>query len=198
VYVDDVVRAIETLLANQGGGFREESVGPVYETTVGEVADTIRMFAAGRQTRAYGAVGAGLTRALYATYVSYLPVEDFSYNLHVHRDPRGSFAELLRTPDAGQFSFFTANPGATRGGHYHHSKTEKFLVVQGKARFRFRHVLTGQKRELLVDGVEARVVETVPGWAHDITNVGEDQLIAMLWANEVFDPKRPDTISAAV
>jgi UDP-2-acetamido-2,6-beta-L-arabino-hexul-4-ose reductase len=86
----------------------------------------------------------------------------------------------------------------TRGGHYHHTKTEKFLVVQGQARFGFRHVLTDERYELVVEGADARVVETVPGWSHDVTNSGEDQLIVLLWANEAFDPARPDTIFAAV
>ena len=198
VYVDDVVDAIETLLLQREGGVREVPVTPVYDTTVGELADTLRMFAAGRQTREFGAVGQGLTRALYATYVSYLPPSGFSYQLQQHSDPRGSFAEVLRTPDAGQFSFFTAHPGVTRGGHYHHSKTEKFLVVQGRARFGFRQVVTGEQHELLVEGREARVVETVPGWVHDITNVGDDELVVLLWANEAFDPARPDTIPATV
>jgi UDP-2-acetamido-2,6-beta-L-arabino-hexul-4-ose reductase len=198
LYVDDVIDAIEALLPQRDGGVREVPVGPVYETTVGAVADTLKKFAEGRQTREFGAVGSGLTRALYATYVSFLPPQSFSYALQLHMDSRGSFAEMLRTPSAGQFSFFTAHPGVTRGGHYHHSKTEKFLVVHGKARFGFRQVLTGERHEILVDGVETRVVETVPGWAHDITNVGEDQLIVLLWANEAFDPARPDTIAAEV
>ncbi len=199
VYIDDVIDAIEALLPQNEVCVKEGvSVGPIYDTTVGALADTLRSFADGRTTREYGAVGQGLTRALYATYVSYLPLSAFSYSLQKHGDPRGSFAEILRTPNAGQFSFFTAHPGVTRGGHYHHSKTEKFLVVHGQARFGFRHVITGERHELLVEGHEARVVETVPGWAHDITNVGDDELIVLLWANEAFDAERPDTIPAQV
>jgi UDP-2-acetamido-2,6-beta-L-arabino-hexul-4-ose reductase len=105
---------------------------------------------------------------------------------------------MMRTPDAGQFSFFTARPGVTRGGHYHHTKTERFLVLQGQARFGFRHIMTNERHELLVSGQESRVVETVPGWAHDVTNVGHDEMIVMLWANENFDPDKPDTVAAPV
>ena len=105
---------------------------------------------------------------------------------------------MLRTRDSGQFSFFTAHPGITRGGHYHHSKTEKFLVLKGTALFRFRHILSGERVEFTTDGQSPEVVETVPGWAHDVTNVGDDELIVMLWANETFDPARPDTISSVV
>ena len=106
--------------------------------------------------------------------------------------------EMLKTPDAGQFSYFTAHPGITRGGHYHHSKTEKFLVIKGQARFKFRHMQTGQMHELVTTGEKAEIVETVPGWTHDITNIGTDEMIVMLWANEVFDPDRSDTFACTV
>ena len=140
-------------------------------------------------------VGTGLVRALYATYVSYLPVESFTYTVPQYADPRGMFAEMFKTPDCGQFSFFTAHPGITRGGHYHHSKTEKFLVIKGQARFKFRHMQTGQVHELVTTGDKSEIVETVPGWTHDITNIGADEMIVMLWANEVFDRARPDTFA---
>ncbi|MEI2622720.1 MAG: hypothetical protein V9G23_01550 [Giesbergeria sp.] len=143
-------------------------------------------------------VGTGLVRALYATYVSYLPVEAFAYTVPQHADPRGVFVEMLKTPDCGQFSYFTAHPGITRGGHYHHSKTEKFLVIKGQARFKFRHMHTGETHELLTSGDKAEVVETVPGWTHDITNIGQDEMVVMLWANEVFDRARPDTFACPV
>jgi len=108
------------------------------------------------------------------------------------------FAEMLKTKDSGQFSFFTAKPGVTRGGHYHNSKTEKFLVVQGKARFGFRHVATDEMHEIITTSQELKIVETVPGWSHDITNVGTEEIIVMLWANEIFDPDNPDTITYKV
>lgn len=198
VHVDDVVAAMVALLdpAARRSGLLE--VGPVYATTVGEVASTLRRCAESRRTLAMPAVGAGLTRALYATYMSYLPVAEFAYGLQRHADARGVFVEMLRTPDTGQFSYFTAGPGVTRGGHYHHSKTEKFLVVQGTARFGFRHLVSGETAEISVDASEARVVETVPGWIHDITNVGAEEMVVLLWANEVFDPAKPDTIAAKV
>ncbi len=141
------------------------------------------------------AVGTGLIRALYATYVAALPEQAFSYPLAAHTDPRGSFSEMLKTGDSGQFSYFTAHPGVTRGGHYHHSKVEKFLIVQGSALFRFRHILTGATHEIRTSGASPVVVETIPGWAHDVTNVGDDMMIALLWANEVFDRARPDTVA---
>jgi len=116
----------------------------------------------------------------------------------VHSDPRGSFVEMLKTGDSGQFSYFTAHPGITRGEHYHHSKTEKFLVIKGTARFGFRQIVTGATVELVARGGEATIVETIPGWAHNVTNIGDDELVVMLWANEIFDRARPDTIAARV
>lgn len=197
VYIDDVVAAFVGVLENETpGGFA--SVDPVYSTTVGDVADTIRGFRNDRADNLIDTVGTGLTRALYATYVAALPPEKFGYPIASHRDPRGAFSEMLKTRTSGQFSYFSALPGVTRGGHYHHTKTEKFLIVHGQARFRFRHVLTNEQHEILTSGDEPVVVETVPGWAHDVTNVGDDVLVSLLWANEIFDRDRPDTIAAKV
>ena len=161
-------------------------------------AAQIEAFSHCRTTLMSEPVGSGFVRALYATYVSYLPNERFAYEVPHHADPRGVFVEMLKTPDSGQFSYFTAHPGITRGGHYHHTKTEKFLVVKGTGLFRFRHLLTGELFELTTSGDKPQVVDTIPGWVHDITNVGDDELITMLWANEVFDRANPDTISAKI
>jgi UDP-2-acetamido-2,6-beta-L-arabino-hexul-4-ose reductase len=100
---------------------------------------------------------------------------------------------MLRTPDCGQFSYFTAYPGVTRGGHYHHSKSEKFLVIKGVARFKFKDMHKNETFELTTRGEDATIVESIPGWAHDITNIGEGELLVMLWANEIFDSSNPDT-----
>ena len=198
VYIDDVVDSIIDCIFCNTVGFRFESVPVSYQTSVGEVADLITSFGSRRQEVAIGRVGHGLERALHATYLSYLAPESFSYVLPKYGDSRGTFVEMLKTPDSGQFSFFTAHPGVTRGSHYHHTKTEKFLVLSGSARFRFRHVLDGREHEILVHSEECRVVETVPGWSHDVTNVGASDIIVMLWASEVFDRQRPDTKSAKV
>lgn len=198
VYVDDVVSAFTSLLDGNGPramGSAFEQVQPEYSLTVGELAQTLRGFRESRSSLVLGPVGSGLTRALYATYVSFLPPSGFSYPLTSHSDPRGTFVEVLKTCDSGQFSYFTAKPGVTRGGHYHHTKTEKFLVLSGEARFRFRHMLTGEEHEIITNGGQPCVVETVPGWTHDITNTGNAELVVMLWANEVFDRDRPDTFA---
>ena len=198
VYVDDVMKRFMQIM--DGADAAVDAVGfatisPQYTTTVGELARQFQVFKDSRVTLMTERVGTGLMRALYATYVSYLPVELFAYTVPQHADPRGVFVEMLKTPDCGQFSHFTAHPGTTRGGHYHHSKTEKFLVIKGRARFKFRHMQTGQCHELVTTSEKAEVVETVPGWTHDITNIGSDEMVVMLWANEVFDRLKPDTFA---
>lgn len=198
VYIDDVVEAFVRLLNAPDSPGGPKVAEPVYETTVGAVADMIRGFRADRDENLIADVGMGLTRALYATYVSFLPPDEFAYPIASHRDPRGAFSEMLKTRSAGQFSYFNALPGVTRGGHYHHSKTEKFLVVHGRARFRFRNILTDERHELETSADEPVVVETIPGWSHDITNIGEDVMVSLLWANELFDRARPDTVGAPV
>mgnify|MGYP000639047027 CR=1 FL=1 len=198
VYADDVIHRFVQLMDGSDSktdvdGF--EVISQTYRTSVGELARQIQLFRNSRSTLVSERVGVGLVRALYSTYVSYLPPEAFAYTVPMYGDSRGVFAEMLKTPDCGQFSYFTAHPGITRGGHYHHSKTEKFLVIKGQARFKFRHMHTGETYELTTSGDKAEIVETVPGWTHDITNIGTDELIVMLWANEIFDRQRPDTFA---
>ena len=198
VYIDDLVTRFTKKMdcidaALNAGGFA--AIAPQYSTKVGELARQIQEFKNSRVTLMTQRVGTGLMRALYATYVSYLPAESFAYTVPMHADSRGVFVEMLKTPDCGQFSYFTVHPGFTRGGHYHHSKTEKFLVIKGKARFRFRHMQTGQCHDLVTTGEKPEVVETVPGWTHDITNIGGDEMLVTLWANEVFNQINPDTFT---
>jgi UDP-2-acetamido-2,6-beta-L-arabino-hexul-4-ose reductase len=198
VHVDDVVNALLNALEAPSPGYTQAAVEPEYTITLGKLAAQIRAFADCRTTLMSERVGAGLVRALYATYVSYLPNEKFSYQVQQHVDPRGVFVEMLKTPDSGQFSYFTAHPGITRGGHYHHTKTEKFLVIKGEALFRFRHLFTDELVELRTSGATPQVVDTIPGWTHDITNVGDDEMVVMLWANENFDRQKPDTVASKV
>ena len=200
-YVDDVVEHFVQVMHGREPVLDAErfvTISPQYDVTVGEVARLIRSFRDSRDTLLTERVGTGLVRALYATYVSYLPTDAFSYEIPQYGDSRGVFTEMLKTPDCGQFSYFTAHPGVTRGGHYHHSKTEKFLVIKGRARFKFRHMLTDECYELITSGDKAEIVQTVTGWTHDITNIGTDEMVVMLWANEIFDRARPDTYSCPV
>ena len=197
IYIDDVVSSLMEIVTEKKDLEKEasyERVIPEYSITLDKIAQLIKSFRESRKNLISEEVGKDFTRALYSTYLSYLPKEEFKYELKSNIDTRGAFTEVLKTKDSGQFSYFTAHPGITRGGHYHHSKTEKFLVVKGKAEFRFINILTKEKFNLKTDEKKPTIVETIPGWAHDITNVGDSEMIVLLWANEIFDPENPDTI----
>ena len=197
-YIDDVVDELLQALTAGNSGLLWGEVSQTYSITLGDLAEQIRAFDNCRSSLISERVGTGLTRALYSTYISYLPKDQFVYDLTPHVDERGTFVEMLKTPDCGQFSFFTISPGVTRGAHYHHSKTEKFLVVSGLVRMRFRKLVTGETCEVILSSDKPQVMDTIPGWVHDITNMGDSEAIIMLWANETFDPQRPDCIPCEV
>jgi UDP-2-acetamido-2,6-beta-L-arabino-hexul-4-ose reductase len=199
VYIDDVISSFLNILNTQPDGTDLYfNVTPEYLTTVGEIADLLYKFKESRNTLITEKVGTGFVRALYSTYITYLDPEQFSYLVPKYEDARGVFVEMLKTQDSGQFSYFTAPPGVTRGEHYHHTKTEKFLVMKGKAKFRFKNIATGSYYEIDTDGKIPQIVETIPGWTHDITNIGDEEMLVMLWANEIFDRANPDTKACKV
>lgn len=193
VYIDDVVSALIHRSINLSAGFYFEEVGPIYRISVGDLAKKIMKYSSTPSSLIVEHVGHGLDRALYATYLSYLKPTKFAVDLKKQADDRGSFVEILKTIDSGQFSFFTAKPGKVRGGHYHHTKNEKFVVVQGRAMFKFKHILSGDEFDLLTDSEDLKLVQTVPGWSHSIENIGSNDLLVFLWANEIYEPGNPDT-----
>ena len=197
VYIDDVVSELIDTIQNNAVHKIECSVKPEYKITVDKLANLISKFRNSRKDFFIEEVGDGLTRALYSTYASYLSPEHFSYKVPSNEDDRGLFCELFKT-SSGQFSFFTAFPGVSRGGHYHHSKTEKFVVIKGIAQFRFKNIISNDTHEIKVSHNELTIVDTVPGWVHNITNIGNEELIVIIWANEIFDKQNPDTISSEV
>lgn len=198
VYIDDVVSCFLAELSNMEEGLNWPTVKPEYVVTIGDLAEQITAFGNSRNTLVTDRVGESFLRALYSTYVSFIPSDQFVYDLPFYIDERGIFVEMLKTIDSGQFSYFTAHPGVTRGEHYHHSKTEKFLVLKGEAEFRFRNIVTNERVQGRTSGKRPQVVETIPGWTHDITNIGTEEMIVMLWVNEIFNRKRPDTIPCKV
>ena len=199
VYIDDVISSlIDSIFGHAPDGVTNYIVSPQYLCSLEDLANQINEFHKSRSSLVTEKVGTGFVRALYATYISYLPREKFQYKVACHSDVRGNFVEMLKTKDSGQFSYFTAYPGITRGGHYHHTKSEKFLVVKGTAEFRFKCILSGDKHTIKTSCSETRIIETIPGWAHDITNIGEDEMIVILWANEIFDKGKPDTIVSKI
>lgn len=201
VYIDDLLE--ELLRAMRGIPTRGEDgfcrVPVSYRVTVGRLAERLTAFAGLRERLEVPDLGDGLTRKLYSTYLTYLPREQFCYDLNPCEDARGIFVEMLRTPERGQVSVNVSRPGVTRGEHWHHSKQEKFLVVHGQARIRMRDLTGGEAVEFLVSGERLQVVETIPGWIHSISNLSEtDDLVTLIWANEPFDPDRPDTFGEKV
>lgn len=195
VYIDDVINHFFEIMDSQIQAEEFVEVTPIYPVTLEGLANELYRFRDSRNTLITERVGAGFSRALYSTYLSYIPKESFTYELPKYGDSRGVFVEMLKTQDSGQFSFFTAHPGITRGGHYHHTKTEKFLVIKGKASFKFRNMHSGEFYELVTLGDKPEIVETMPGWTHDVTNIGNEEMVVMLWANEIFDREKPDTFA---
>jgi UDP-2-acetamido-2,6-beta-L-arabino-hexul-4-ose reductase len=198
VYIDDIIKYFIKIMdekekKSNSKGFK--FIKPTYEITVGNLAKQLCAFKEMCNSSILERVGNGLVRSLYSTYISYLPQQKFSYPVKIHDDLRGRFVEMLKTQDSGQFSYFTVLPNITRGEHYHHSKTEKFLVIKGSACFKFFNLDTGETYELIVNGDKPEIVESIPGWAHNIKNIGNDEMIVMLWANENFDRSNPDTFS---
>jgi len=192
VYVDDVVKSfIEKLEYESENKYFE--INTVYKKTLGEIEELLYKFKENRSTLVIPEVSSGFERVLYATYLSYLETNDFSYTLKGHKDDRGTFYEILKTLDSGQFSLSTTAPGITRGNHYHHTKNEKFLVVKGEALIQFRHIVTNEIVEYKVDDTKMEIVEMIPGYTHNIKNTGSEEMILLLWANESFDSQNPDT-----
>ena len=194
VYVDDVVS--EFVRAMAGNPDREGDfcrVRPVHEATLGDIAARIQSFHESRATLAVPDVGDALTRKLYAAYLSYLPTDGFSYPLKMNEDARGSFTELLRTPERGQVSVNVSRPGIVKGNHWHHTKNEKFVVVRGTGVIRFRKLGETRVHEYFVSGEQMTAVDIPTGYTHSIENLGDDDLVTIMWASEPFDPQKPDT-----
>ena len=134
------------------------------------------------------------TRALYATYLSYLPPQEACYQLDIKSDDRGSLAEFIKSPHFGQIFVSRTKPGITRGNHFHHTKTEKFMVVQGEGAIRLRQIHGDEVVEFRVKAEQFRVVDIPPGYTHSIENVGSGEMVTLFWSSQVFDQVNPDTI----
>jgi UDP-2-acetamido-2,6-beta-L-arabino-hexul-4-ose reductase len=195
VYVDDLMRCfLAELQAAAPGGVQHREATPTYPVTLGRLAELLHFFRQSRQTLRIPDFNDAFSYKLYSTYLSYLAPDDFAYDLTKHTDPRGSLAEFIKSPSSGQIFVSRTKPGITRGNHFHHLKTEKFLVLEGQAIIRFRHIHNNEVLEYRVDGEDYRVVDIPPGYTHSIENVGSETLVTLFWASEIFDPEKPDTI----
>lgn len=194
VYIDDVIEKIISCMEEKNlKAERYPEIQEFYQITVGELAEMIYSFKSARKRLEVPHVGDALERKLYSTYLSYLEPEDYCYKLKMNKDERGSFTEFLHLQEFGQISVNVARPGIVKGNHWHHTKTEKFLVVKGRASIKLRHIVTGQKTEFITSEDKLEVVDIPAGYAHNITNIGTEDLVTIMWANEVFDPEKPDT-----
>ncbi len=198
VYIDDVVQHFVRELSIDNRQTNYPQVEPTYNISLGQLHELIDSFRQMRQTLVAADFGDPLVHKLYTTYLSYLEEHNFAYALDQKRDPRGSLAEFIKSPAFGQIFVSRTNPGITRGNHYHHTKTEKFLVVEGEAMIRFRHLHSDEVIEYPVCGDEFRVVDIPPGYTHSIQNIGVRELVTLFWASEIFNPERPDTYALPV
>jgi len=194
VYIDDVVNEFISVLdgkANKTNSFY--GVEPVYSIKLGAVAELIRSFKESRELRSIPDMEDTFVKKLYSTYLSYLPTGAFSYPLKMNVDERGSFTEFIKTPDRGQVSVNISKPGITKGNHWHNTKCEKFLVVSGRGVIRFRRIDSDEVIEYDVCGDKLEVVDIPVGYTHSISNTGDNDMVTIMWANELFDKERPDT-----
>jgi UDP-2-acetamido-2,6-beta-L-arabino-hexul-4-ose reductase len=200
VYIDDVVREFISALdgtAHETAEGRFE-VPVVHDTTLGDIVRLLEEFRDSRTTLSVPRGDDAFERKLYSTYLSYLPTDAFSYPLTMRSDERGSFTEMIRTPDRGQFSVNVIKPGVTKGDHWHDSKNEKFVVVAGAGVIRFRAVGAEAVVEYAVSVEHIEVVDIPPGYTHNIENTGDDDMVVFMWCNECYDPENPDTHAMVV
>ena len=194
IYIDDVISSFVNILKN---GFSETKthlfINPEYEITLGDIADLLKSFKDSRENLQIPDMKVEFEKKLYSTYLSYLPENEFSYFLKMNVDERGSFTEFLKTKERGQVSVNISKPRITKGNHWHHSKNEKFLVVSGQGVIRFRKIDSSDILEYFVSGEKLEVVDIPVGYTHNIENLGNDDMVTIMWANESFDKEKPDT-----
>lgn len=195
VYIDDVVEELIAALSgleHYDDGF---CVVPIVHTVaLGDIVNLLYSFKEMPQSLGVPNLADAFSKKLYSTYLSYLPKEKFSYPVKMNIDDRGSFTELIRTASCGQFSVNISKPGITKGQHWHHTKNEKFVVVNGHGLIQLRKIDTDEVINFEVNGDKIEVVEMIPGYTHNIINLSEtENLVTFMWCNECFDSNRPDT-----
>lgn len=200
VYVDDVVAELlrQCDAPREAGRVVLGEVTPVHEATLGQIEAALLSFAESRKTNYLPSFADPFTRKLFATFTANLRHEDLTYALTERSDARGMLAEFVKSPHGGQIFVSVTRPGAVRGNHFHDTKIEKFLVLRGKAAIEMRDVRTDERWRFEVSGEHWQVIDIPPGVAHNITSLGSEEVVTLFWADEPFDPGRPDTYSARV
>lgn len=198
LYVEDLIdQMLDSFKSCEAGSpdLMTSELDGYKEISVGELAKIILKFDANRRLGIFDNVGSSFERKLFSTYISYLPTQNFVHRIDAKIDSRGSFAEFIKSTSSGQVSVLRCSPGEIRGRHYHNTKSEQFLVIQGKMKVRFENIYSGEILERVVLGDNFEVVWAIPGWAHSFENIGDIDSLAIVWANEIFDSKAPDTYS---
>jgi len=194
IYIDDLVQ--ELIKSLNGNGNRKGNYCyalPVHAVKLGRIIELLNTFKENRNDKYIPNMEDAFTKKLYSNYLSYLPINQFAYDLKMNIDNRGSFTEVIKTIDRGQVSVNVSKPNITKGNHWHHTKTEKFLVVSGNGVIRFRKIDETKVIEYYVSGDKFQVVDIPPGYTHNIENLGESDMVTIMWANETFDPNNLDT-----
>ena len=195
VYIDDVVESfVNIILGKKKIKNIFFSVSPCYKSSPEKLAQLINIFKKNTDNHYVPNLSKSFEKKLYSTYISFLPKKNFISKLKNHNDKRGDYIEFIKSVFAGQISFFSINKGEIRGRHFHHSKFEKFFVVSGKAKFVAKNIINLEKKEFVLDENNHRYLTSLPGWAHYIKNIGKKKLKVMLWSNDIFNLKKPDTI----
>lgn len=196
IYIDDVCYEFIKLIKNEKPAEQLNEycyINPRYNVSLGYIANKLYEFKESMNSIYVPNTGDEFTKKLYSTFISYLPLEKTVTTTKKNVDERGSFTELVRTKECGQFSISFSKPGIVRGNHYHHTKLERFIVVKGKAKIGFTSVVDNSSYEFIVDDSEIKVVTIPVGYTHNIENIGDDEMILAIWCNELFDKEKPDT-----
>lgn len=196
IYIDDIIEEFIKLLKDQKPTNKDGLycyVSPIYKVTLGKLADMIKSFKISMESIQVPTTGDEFTKKLFSTYLSYVEIEDMIFKPKMNIDERGSFTEIIKTENCGQVSVSVSKQGVIRGNHYHHTKMEKFIVIKGSAKITFRNVITNEMKEYYVDDKEIKIVNIPVGHTHSIENIGDGEMILLLWCNEIFNPNKPDT-----
>ena len=197
IYIDDICYTMLDLLRGKTKDIENKNdiyyINPRYKVTLGRIVEMLNEFKNDMNSIYVPSTGDDFTKKLFATFVSYLPLDKDVTGTVKHVDERGSFTELVRTIPAGQFSISFSKPGIVRGNHYHHTKMERFIVVKGKAKITFESVIDDTRKEFIVDDSDIKIITIPVGYTHNIENIGEGEMILVMWCNELFDEDKPDT-----
>jgi UDP-2-acetamido-2,6-beta-L-arabino-hexul-4-ose reductase len=193
LYIDDLIFNFLEAIKFKKNNNSFVKIKKIFSITLNKLVNIIKSFDNKNKTYLPNNISSSLIKNLYSTYISFFTQKDFTYKLNKFSDERGYFSEFLKNENFGQVSFFTVLPKKVRGNHYHHSKIEKFVVIAGKVRFNFINIYTKKKFSMFADENNIKVINTIPGWAHNIENKGNKIARVLVWANEILDKKKPDT-----